>query len=163
MPAEMGKNASQQCRLDFKILGNGFNNPIALGKLGQVVVEVAGSNEMGKRRFKKSGRFGLGESGDCGFREALRAFTFGGRSSKSTGIPALARCAAIREPMVPAPRTAARRTNSGFASSRGAGVVVMVAVLMGDSQYSILLGEAIHAAKLAHASSPSNCVARSLR
>ena len=32
-----------------------------------------------------------------------------------------------------------------------------------SSQYSILFGEAIHAAKLAHASSPSNCVDRSLR
>ena len=32
-----------------------------------------------------------------------------------------------------------------------------------SAQYSILFGEAIHAAKLAHASSPSNCVERSLR
>ena len=50
--AEMRKNASQQRGFDFEIFGDGFNDPIALGEFGQVVVEVAGSDEAGKRRLK---------------------------------------------------------------------------------------------------------------
>jgi len=39
------------------------------------------------------------------------------RSSSSTGTPALARCAAMREPIVPAPSTAARRSSSSGAQA----------------------------------------------
>ena len=98
--------------------------------------------------------------------------------------------------MVPAPRTAARRTSRGLALISDATVAAVAAVLMRalplrceircgprerkrwqhtqgwrrgvkdrrasiyrrGGQYSILFGEAIHAAKLAQASSPSNCV-----
>ncbi len=108
----------------------------------------------------------------------------------------------MREPMVPAPRTAARRTSERFGSDIGAGVAAVAVALMRalpfaganvryarlrvnagsirkaggagsrlralpsawrSRQYSILLGDAIQAAKLAQASSPSNCVERSLR
>src|SRR4051794_32550819 len=40
---------------------------------------------------------------------ALRGPSLAGMSSSTTGNPALARCAAMREPMVPAPSTAALR------------------------------------------------------
>jgi hypothetical protein len=51
-------------------------------------------------------------------------------SSRSEGMPALARCAAMREPMVPAPSTAARRTSSGRAAKRITGAVAGAMVLM---------------------------------
>ena len=45
MRGEMRKDASQQRGFDFEIFGDGFNDPVALGELGQIVVEVAGSDE----------------------------------------------------------------------------------------------------------------------
>ena len=41
----MRQNAGQQRRLDFEILGDGFDHPVAVGQFGQIVVECPGSDE----------------------------------------------------------------------------------------------------------------------
>ena len=46
---EMGQDAGQKRRFDVEIFGDGFDDPIALGEFGQVVVEVAGGDERGVR------------------------------------------------------------------------------------------------------------------
>src|SRR6266567_1782173 len=57
------------------------------------------------------------------------AVSLGTMSSSKEGMPALARCAAMREPMVPAPSTAARRTRNGCVEvSRGVAVASGVAL-----------------------------------
>ncbi len=114
----MGQNAGEQRGFDFEILGDGFNDPVAVGELGQIVVEVAGGDERGLRRLIEGRGLGFGESSDCGCGQrgcAVRRLA-GTMSSRRTGMPALARCAAMREPMVPAPSTAARRTSKRLSS-----------------------------------------------
>jgi len=48
MGRKMGDHPRQQSRLDGQVLGDSFDDPIALGEFGQVVLKVAGSNERGQ-------------------------------------------------------------------------------------------------------------------
>ena len=59
--AEMGQDAGEQRGLDFEVLGDGFDDPVALGELGQVVVEGAGSDEAAQRGLEEGGGLGFGE------------------------------------------------------------------------------------------------------
>ena len=52
--AEMRQDAGEQRGLDGEILGDGFDDPVALGELGQIVVEVAGSDEAASEGSKKA-------------------------------------------------------------------------------------------------------------
>src|SRR5579864_4994530 len=61
------------------------------------------------------------------------ALSLGAMSSSKDGIPALARCAAMREPMVPAPSTAARRTRKGCVEVSGDETRVGAVTLMENS------------------------------
>ena len=45
---QVGHDAFQEGALDFEILGHGFDHPIALAQLGEVVFEVAGGDEGGR-------------------------------------------------------------------------------------------------------------------
>ena len=85
MRGEMGQDASQQRGFDFEVFGDGFNDPVALGEFGQVVVEVAGSDEGGERRLEEGGGLGFGEriEGGAGQLAARRFRALGARSSKS--------------------------------------------------------------------------------
>jgi hypothetical protein len=114
MGRKMGHNARQQGRLDGQILGHGLYHPVALGQLRQVVVEVAGRDERGQCWLIEGGRLGLPRASIAASASRLRGPSPAGTiSSSSVGMPALARWAAMREPMVPAPSTAARRTRNG--------------------------------------------------
>ena len=55
----MGKDAGEQRGFDFEIFGDGFNDPVAAGEFGQIVVEVAGSDERGEGWLKEGGGFGF--------------------------------------------------------------------------------------------------------
>ena len=57
--SEMREDAGEQRGFDFEILGDGFNDPVAAGELGQIVVKVAGSDERGAGWLKEGGRFGF--------------------------------------------------------------------------------------------------------
>ena len=59
---EMREDAGEQRGFDFEIFGDSFNDPVAPGEFGQVVVEVAGSDERGERGLKEGGGLGFGES-----------------------------------------------------------------------------------------------------
>ena len=48
MRREMRHDAREQRGLDFEIFGDGLDDPIAFGELGQIVVEVARSDERGE-------------------------------------------------------------------------------------------------------------------
>src|SRR5579863_4381025 len=61
------------------------------------------------------------------------ALSLGAMSSSKDGIPALARCAAMREPIVPAPSTAARRTRRGCVEVSGDETETAAAMLMRES------------------------------
>ena len=58
---EMGNDAGQQGGFDGEIFGDGLDDPVALGEFGQIVVEVAGSDERGARGFIEGSGFGFGE------------------------------------------------------------------------------------------------------
>ena len=83
----------KQIALDVQVLDDGFDDQIAFFQPGQIVFEVTDSDE---------GRTLGGK--ECG---GVSEPSFGAMSSSSAGTPALARCAAICAPIVPAPRTAA--------------------------------------------------------
>ena len=64
----MRDNACQQRGLDGQIFGYCLNHPIAVGKFGQVVVEVAGGDQRGQRGVVECRRFGLAKGlkrADC--------------------------------------------------------------------------------------------------
>ena len=113
--ARCGTTLRQQRGLDLEIFGHGLDDPVARGDFGQVVVEGAGSDERGAARARKSAAgLDLGSASRATRRGGCGSLLLAGpRSRSSMGIPALARWAAMREPMVPAPSTAARRTSSG--------------------------------------------------
>ncbi len=58
---EMRKHAGEQRGFDFEIFGDGFDDPVAVGELGQIVVEVAGSDERGEGGLKEGGGLGFCE------------------------------------------------------------------------------------------------------
>ena len=62
--SEVRKDAGKQRGFDFEIFGDGFDDPVALGEFGQIVVEGAGGDERGERRLKKGGGLGFGEGGE---------------------------------------------------------------------------------------------------
>ena len=100
--------------LDGEVFGDGFDDPVAVCDLREVVVEVAGGDEAGGFGNEERGRAAFERGFDAiarGLIATLRRRTI---SSSSDGICALARCAAMREPMVPAPRTATRRIGFSF-------------------------------------------------
>ncbi len=66
---KMRQDAREQRRLDFEIFGDSFDDPVALRELGQIVVEVAGSDEPDERRLKECCRLGFCESVEGSLRE----------------------------------------------------------------------------------------------
>ena len=76
---EMRENAGEERGLDFKVFGNGFDDPIALGEGGEIAVEIAGRDEGDGLRVVEGGGLGFGQGGEGGPRKALRAFTFWGK------------------------------------------------------------------------------------
>ena len=112
----MRRDLFEQRLLDRQILRHRFDHPVAVRQQRQIVVEIADGDPRGQRRIVKGRGLGFFESvqrlrGDGAARAVL-----GRISSSTTGSPALARCAAMREPMVPAPSTAAFRIRMGAAS-----------------------------------------------
>ncbi len=100
-----GFNFVPQRALGLEVFDDGFDNPVAVRELSEIVLEVA--------RFDERG-FIVGEESAGtllqGVLNALQrrrvAIRFVPVTSRSSaGMPALAKCAAMREPMVPAPRT----------------------------------------------------------
>ena len=125
MRLQMRRDIREQRLLDGQILGNGLNDPVAGGqqvrsssKLPTVMRAAKDGSKKAAGLALLSPSSGLGGDGAAG---AVRRRI----SSSTTGRPALARCAAMREPMVPAPRTAALRmgiegASGGAAPSRWA-------------------------------------------
>ena len=104
-----GFDLAQQAALDFQILDDGLDDPIHIGQLLKIVFKISDRHQPRERWFEEGRGLGL----DCGFQTGggnrLRAgpsASGGTMSSKYEGTPALARCAEMRAPMVPAPRTA---------------------------------------------------------
>ena len=103
----------EQRALDLKILRDHFDDPVAVGDQRKIVVEVADRDQA--RALGRIERRGLRllQSIERGENDLvpllLRRIGVGPggtMSSRTTGRPALVMCAAMREPMVPAPRTA---------------------------------------------------------
>jgi len=103
---------------DLEVLGDGFDDPVAVPDLRKMIVEVARLDECGGIVGEESGGRCLAAVSIPFMAAALRPAAFGRTiSRRREGIPALAKWAAMREPMVPAPSTATRRTvrmNSGL-------------------------------------------------
>ena len=57
--------------LDGEVFGHGFNDPVALSELRQVIFKVAGSNAGGERGIEKCGGPGFGECFKGGEGEAV--------------------------------------------------------------------------------------------
>ena len=76
----------------------------------EIVLEVAGLDQRGLVVGEESAGPLLGGVLDAFQRGGVAVGLAGSTMSRSSeGTPALAKCAAMREPMVPAPRTATRR------------------------------------------------------
>ena len=108
------RNLGKQVALDVQIFRDYFDDPIGLRAMRQIVFEISNRDFLRKRSAEECpGRDFLAAS------TPLRAKRFrseasapglrsGGTISSSTqGRPALAKCAAMRAPMVPAPKTTA--------------------------------------------------------
>ena len=61
----MGNDAGEKRSLDFKILCDRLDDPVAFGESGQVVLEVAGCDERSKAGLVKRCRFGFAKCLDC--------------------------------------------------------------------------------------------------
>ncbi len=106
-----------EAAFDFEILDDGFDDQVAVFEFRQIVFKVSDSDERGAIGGKEGGGFGFPGGFKSGARDALRSLLRDGRlstassrgtmSSNKVGTPALARCAAICAPIVPAPSTAA--------------------------------------------------------
>ena len=68
---QMRHDAGQERRFYLQVFGHGLDDPIASSEPGQVVLEVAGGDERGERRLVEGSRFGLGQGGERGFRQAV--------------------------------------------------------------------------------------------
>ena len=95
---------AKQRLLDVEALDDGFDDPVGRGDRGEVLVEAAGADERGASGVKNGS--GLSLRARARVPRARRPRV---TSSSSTGTPALAKCAAICAPIVPAPSTAAVR------------------------------------------------------
>ena len=115
-------HALEKLALDFQILGHGFDNPIRIAEPRQVVFEIARGDQAGRFGSEKSrgprlpGRLQARRYDAIAHRGAFEgqpvSFFLGRKSrgmmsSRMQGMPAFARCAAMRAPIVPAPSTAA--------------------------------------------------------
>jgi hypothetical protein len=92
--------------LPVHALGDGFDDQVALGQLGQVVFVVGDFDQrrvflVAQRRRRQLFQVLDGLQNDA----VLRAF-FAGRSNSTTGTLALTQWAAICAPITPAPSTA---------------------------------------------------------
>ena len=130
--AKVRQDPLQQRMLDGQIFSNGLNHPVALAQAEagrrQSCRERCGPRTMGqkmRRAWIWPALQGRRPPVDCAGRPPL-----GTISRSCTGMPALARTAAIREPIVPAPSTAARRTSMGWAWRSRVGAGAGGAVLM---------------------------------
>ena len=103
------RDLARKVALDLQIFCDGFDDPVAVRDVFQVVFEVAGSDECSGSGVKKAAGFCLAA---FPIRPAQRRCDWAdlGRtiSSNKAGMPALAKWAAMRDPMVPAPSTATR-------------------------------------------------------
>jgi len=63
---KMRQNAGQQSGLNFEILGDGLDDPVALRQLRKIVVEVTWGDERGVRQVIESGRLGFCEGFEAG-------------------------------------------------------------------------------------------------
>jgi hypothetical protein len=70
MRGQVRHNAVEQGSFDGQIFCHCFDDPVAVGQLGQIVLEVAGSDERGQRGFIECGWFCLGQGGERGLRQA---------------------------------------------------------------------------------------------
>jgi len=107
-------HACQQFPLDFQVFGNDFNDPVGFRATRQVIIEVTDGNLSARAAVKNAAGLDFFAASKPARTILLRspagasAGKFGGTmSSKMQGSPAFAKCAAIREPMVPAPSTTA--------------------------------------------------------
>ena len=94
--------------LDREILFDDLDDEIALAGLVEIVLEVADGDEVGVARREERGRLGLERlvlAAAARTRCAPPLPSGGTMSSRSTSMPAPARCAAMPEPMTPAPST----------------------------------------------------------
>ena len=133
--ARCGTTRESSAVLMARFSATASDDPVALGELEQIVVKVArGHQARPETRRQRPPAWPLHQEASSA---AVASLFFtpspaGTMSRSSTGMPALARWAAMREPMVPAPKTAARRTRSGKASAEkdGAEGVANDVVLM---------------------------------
>ena len=103
---EEGGDFGEKFLLDGQVLGDCLDNPIAFGKKAQVMLEGSGLDQADVGRVVEGGRLGAAEGIERGV-TAMPLPVSPAKSSSTTGMPALARWAAMRTPMVPAPSTAA--------------------------------------------------------
>jgi len=101
----------KQFALEVKLLDDGFNNPIGVSDFRKIVVEIASGGQTGERVLRKTRRAWICarlrvSGGDLAAGAGLESDAkFGATiSSRTVATPAFARCAAMRLPMVPAPR-----------------------------------------------------------
>ena len=113
---EVRQDAREQRSFDFEIFGDGFDDPIALGELGQIVVEVAGSDQRGERGLEECGGLGFGERVESGFAGELPLRAFHALEGDQAGASEFRRWPDARRCASPwfRRRDAARRTSSGF-------------------------------------------------
>ena len=69
--SQMRHDASQERRFYLQVFSHGLDNPVAPGEPGQIVLEVAGGDERGKRRLVEGSRFGLGQGGERSLRQTV--------------------------------------------------------------------------------------------
>ena len=75
----MRQDAGQERSFYREVFGDGFNDPVAAGELGQVVVEVAGSDEAGQGGLEEGCRLGLEQRFDGPGSEFVAGERFAGR------------------------------------------------------------------------------------
>src|SRR5579883_526764 len=88
--------------LDLQVFDHGFQNPVAISDAARSLSKFPGeTSDVRESRKNPPGRC-LAAFSTPFFASSVDT------SSSREGMPALAKCAAIREPIVPAPRTATR-------------------------------------------------------
>ena len=99
-----------------------------------------GSDHRGQPRLIKRRRLRLRPAPRCRLSASLflgAPLSLRDHIQQQRGIPAFARCAAIRDPMVPAPSTAARRTRNGCVEVSSDVAVAGVAIPMRVSLFEV--------------------------
>ena len=94
--------------LHFELFKHRFDNPVGVFEQIEIVFQIAGGHELGFVLMRKARRFVCELFLDRFFRQriAVGCHLLGTISSSTTGMPALAICAAMPLPITPEPRTA---------------------------------------------------------